>query len=102
MKVQIQAVNTEITENLEPYIQEKLDKLEKFYPKIVHAEVYLKKQEGNPDKEKIVEVEVYVPGPTIFASAKSKNYVNAMNEVTEQLRKQLIKKRELESDHRSK
>lgn len=100
MKVNIQAVKTNIPEALKPYIQEKMDKLDKFYPNIIHGDIFLKKEQGAHEKDKIVEAEIFLPGPTIFASTKADTYQAAVNELFDQLKKQLIKKRELESNHR--
>ena len=42
MKVNLQAVNFNVDRKLVDFVQEKLDKLEKYYDKIVSAEVFLK------------------------------------------------------------
>ena len=50
MKVNVQAVNFNVDRKLVDFTQERLDKLEKFYDKIVSSEVFLK-VENTSDKE---------------------------------------------------
>ena len=42
MKVNLQAVNFNVDRKLVDFVQEKLDKLEKYYDKIVSSDVFLK------------------------------------------------------------
>ena len=50
MKVNVQAVNFNVDRKLVDFIQERMDKLEKYYDKIVSAEVFLR-LENTSDKE---------------------------------------------------
>ena len=50
MKVNLQAVNFNVDRKLVDFVQEKLDKLEKYYDKIVSSDVFLK-VENTSDKE---------------------------------------------------
>ena len=49
MKVNVQAVNFDVDRKLINFTQERLDKLEKFYDRIILADVYLK-LENSSDK----------------------------------------------------
>jgi putative sigma-54 modulation protein len=61
MKVNVHAVNFSVDGKLVGYVQERMDKLEKYYDKVVFSDVYFKGETS--DKEnKIVEIKINVPG----------------------------------------
>ena len=71
-------------------IQKKLDKLETFYGRIVHANVHLK-EEGEAVKNKQVEMTLFVPGPDMFAIAEADTFEKAIAAASEKLRTQLVR-----------
>jgi putative sigma-54 modulation protein len=62
MKVNLQAVNFNVDKKLVDFVQEKIDKLEKYYDKIVSADVFLKLENTSDKENKIVEIKINVPG----------------------------------------
>ena len=56
MKVNLNAVNFTIDRKLVDFIQERMDKLEKYYDKIVSSDVFLKVEKTSDKENKIVEV----------------------------------------------
>jgi putative sigma-54 modulation protein len=48
------------------FVQDRMDKLEKYYDKVVSADVFLK-VEKTSDKNKIAEVKINVPGDDFFS-----------------------------------
>ena len=56
MKLNVQSVNFNADVKLIEFIQERLDKLEHFYSKIINADVYLKVQKTSAPENKIIEV----------------------------------------------
>ncbi|MEM6768050.1 MAG: ribosome-associated translation inhibitor RaiA [Bacteroidota bacterium] len=100
MKVQIQSLHFHAREDLKQYVQKKLSKLEQYSDKLLHAEVYLKIDDTNPKANKVAEVELFLPGPPIFSHAISGKFETAMNTVYQQLKKQLIKRKEKLSSRR--
>ena len=65
MKVSIHAVNFNIDRKLVDFVQEKLDKLEKYYDKVVSSDVYLKLENTSDKENKTAEIKIHVPGDEI-------------------------------------
>ena len=62
MKVSIHAVNFNVDGKLVGFVQERMDKLEKYYDKVVSSDVYLKVEKTSDKENKIVEVKINVVG----------------------------------------
>ena len=62
MKVNVQAVNFNVDRKLVDFIQERMDKLEKYYDKIVSAEVFLRLENTSDKENKTAEIKIIVPG----------------------------------------
>ena len=58
MKVNLQAVNFNVDRKLVDFIQERMDKLEKYYDKIVSAEVFLRLKNTSDKENKTVEIKL--------------------------------------------
>jgi putative sigma-54 modulation protein len=95
MDVKITAVHFTADQKLEAYLQQKLDKLDTFYDRIIGAEVFLRlENEGAPVKDKVVEIKLAVPGQTLFAKDTDRTFEKAADEVVENLRRQIKKHKE--------
>ena len=94
MKVSVHAVNFNIDRKLVDFVQEKLDKLEKYYDKVVSSDVYLKLESHHQVKDKAAEIKLNVPGVTLFSSETSKTFEAATDLAVESLRRQLKKYKE--------
>jgi putative sigma-54 modulation protein len=68
MKIQVNAVHFSADNSLITFIQQKLNKLETFYDRIIGGEVYLKLDKGDKKDthRKQIEVKLNLPGNTIF------------------------------------
>ena len=62
MKVTVEAPQFDPDVKLIEFIEKKLNKLEQFYDKIIHADVFLKLEPNNKPLNKIVEILISVPG----------------------------------------
>ena len=96
MKIQIEAP-WEVNEYTRSVIEEKLQKLDKFNDGIIRADVYLKMGDTLKHNDKIMEVRLHVPGPDIFAEANGDSVEKAANDISEKLRRQLVKRKEKRS-----
>jgi len=76
------------------FIREKMQKLDSFFDAVIHADVYLKEEKKNPVKGKIVKIQLFLPGPDIFAVDKADTYQKAFSFALADIRKQLIKQKE--------
>jgi len=79
MKLQIQAIRFDADEKLLAFIQQKLDKLDTFYDRIINGEVFLKlgNKETNKIHTKVIDVKLFVPGATLFVSEKGTTFEEA-------------------------
>ena len=90
MKVQVHAVHFSADQKLVSFIQRKLEKLETFYDRMVHGEVFLRL--NNEGKEnKTVEISLKVPGSRLFAKEQATSFEAATELATDALKNQLKK-----------
>ncbi|NNC96234.1 MAG: ribosome-associated translation inhibitor RaiA [Chitinophagales bacterium] len=94
MNLHIHAVNFKASDQLEEVIDEKVKKLVKHFDKIIDVDVYLKLENHQQIKDKIVELKVHVPGDVLFASEIAKTFEEALSEVVVAMKKQLGKHKE--------
>ncbi len=90
MKVQVHSIHFDADRRLIDFIQNKLDKLETFYDRLVHGEVFLRiNNEGIENKT--VEIKVKVPGTRLFAKEQARSFEAATELATDALRNQIKK-----------
>ena len=78
MKVSVHAVNFTVDKKLVDFVQERLDKLEKYYDKVVSADVFLKVEKTSEKENKIVEVKINVPGDEFLVKKQCKTFEEAL------------------------
>lgn len=100
MKWDIQTVGFHAKEDLLETTKENVMKLEKFYNPIIGAEVYLRLEYDNHQENKKVELKLNIPGEDVYAEHKSESFEHSLHESIEKVKKQLLKKKELERAHR--
>ena len=91
MHVTFQTVHFTADQKLKDYISEKLQKLEKFYPKIIESIVYLKLENSGQVKDKVIEIKLNVPGNTLIASNSDKSFEASFDDGLETIKRQLKK-----------
>lgn len=91
MTVTFQTVHFTADQKLKDYISDKLQKLDKFYPKIIQSTVYLKLENSGQIKDKIIEIKLSVPGSTVMASCTDKTFEASFDEALENIKRQLKK-----------
>ena len=74
MKVSVQSVNFNISNDLVNFIEKKVNNLEKFHDHIIDAEVYLKVQSTSEKENKIVDIRINLPGVDVVAKKQSKTF----------------------------
>jgi putative sigma-54 modulation protein len=94
MKILIEPVHFTPDDSLSDYINQKVEKLEQFYERIISATVTLKLENSGQIKDKVVEVLINVPGDSMFSSDKNKTFEEGIDKVTDALRRQLVKRKE--------
>jgi putative sigma-54 modulation protein len=99
MKVSVHAVNFTVDKKLVDFVHERLDKLEKYYDKVVSADVFLKVENISEKENKIVEVKVNVPGDDFVVKKQCKTFEEAVEIASESLERLLVKRKEKISSH---
>ncbi len=94
MKVNVHAVNFTIDKKLVHFIQERLDKLEKYYDRVVAADAFLKVENTSDKENKIVEIKIHVPGDDLIVKKQCKTFEEAVELSAESLERLLVKRKE--------
>lgn len=96
MKWDIQTVGFSAKEDLLASTKESVMKLEKYYTPIIGAEVYLRLEYDDQKENKKVEVKLNIPGEDVYAEHQSSSFEHSLHESIDKVRRQLLKKKELE------
>ena len=94
MKVNVNAVNFNVDAKLVGFIQERMDKLEKYYDKVVSSDVFLKVEKTSEKENKIAEIIIHVPGDDFMVKKQCKTFEEAIEQSAESLERLLIKRKE--------
>jgi putative sigma-54 modulation protein len=99
MKVNVHAVNFTVDGKLLDFIQERMDKLEKYYDKVVSSDVFLKVEKTSEKENKIVEVKMNVPGDDFMVKKQCKTFEEALEQSAESLERLMQKRKEKLNSH---
>ena len=94
MQIQIQSIHFNANEKLLNDTTEKLSKLEKLYDRIEKCNVILKEEKNREKKKFMVEVRLAVPKEDLFASEQAESFERALDKVSDDLKKQIIRHKE--------
>ena len=94
MKMNLQSVNFTVDQKLVNFTQNKLDKLENHYNRIIHADVFLKVQKTSGKENKITEILLSVPGDEFITKKINKTFEEGVDECVSSLERQLKKRKE--------
>jgi len=94
MRVHVQSVNFNVDKSLIDFIEAKVDNLERYYDRIIDAEVYLKVQKTSEKENKIAEVKLNIPGDELIVKKQCKTFEEGVNLAADSLRRQLCKRKE--------
>ena len=90
MEIKINAVGFSASSQLEDFIQKKISKLDKYHDGIIGSEVTLKLE--------VVEVLLNVKGQEVFAKKNAKKFEEAVDELYDVVKRQLVKIKEKERE----
>lgn len=99
MKIQIQSVNFSMDKKLGNFIEDKVGGLEKFYDRIIGAEVFLKTQNTSDKENKITEIKLNVPGDDFIVKKTEKTFEEGVSLATDSLRRSLVKLKDKQRSH---
>ena len=78
MKVSVHAVNFAVDAKLVNFVQTRVDRLEKYYDKVVCSDVYLKVENTSDKENKLVEIKLNVPGDDFVVKKQCKTFEEAV------------------------
>lgn len=99
MKLNIQSVNFNIKEALTQFIQKKFDKLDRYFDKVIDADIYLKLDNTSEKENKIIEAKLKVPGDALVVKKHGKTFEEATDLAIGSLERQLKKHKEKTKAH---
>ena len=98
MEIKINAVGFSASSQLEDFIQKKISKLDKYHDGIIGSEVTLKLEKDDNLENKVVEVLLNVKGQEVFAKKNAKKFEEAVDELYDVVKRQLVKIKENERE----
>ena len=98
MEIKINAVGFSASSQLEDFIQKKISKLDKYQDGIIGSEVTLKLEKDDNLENKVVEVLLNVKGQEVFAKKNAKKFEEAVDELYDVVKRQLVKIKEKERE----
>ncbi|RMB56284.1 ribosome-associated translation inhibitor RaiA [Dokdonia sinensis] len=94
MKVTVEAPKFDADVKLTQFINARVGKLENFYDRITHADVFLKLEPNVRPANKIVEVLVSVPGDEFIVKKMAKSFEEATDNCVQSMERILLKHKE--------
>ena len=98
MEIKINAVGFSASSQLEDFIQKKISQLDKYHDGIIGSEVTLKLEKDDNLENKVVEVLLNVKGQEVFAKKNAKKFEEAVDELYDVVKRQLVKIKEKERE----
>lgn len=94
MKVNAQSVNFNADRKLIDFVQNRLDKLDLFYDRVISSDVYLKLGNTSSKENKIVEIKVHVPKDKFVVKKQCKSFEEAVDSACSSLERRLKKRKQ--------
>src|SRR5690606_560892 len=94
MTINIQFVNLDYSVSLAEHTTKKLNKMAEKYDWLINADVFFKEEGTNPEKGKICNIKLSIPGPQILATSDEKNFEIAVKETNNDVVIQLKKRKQ--------
>lgn len=94
MKVNAQSVNFNADTKLIEFVQNRLDKLETFYDKVISSDVYLKLDNTSSKENKIAEIKLNIPRDKFVIKKQCKSFEEAVDSACSSLERKLKKRKD--------
>ena len=94
MKVNMQSVNFNADGKLIAFVQNRMNKLELFYDKVISSDVYLKVENTSVKENKIVEIKMNIPRDIFVVKKQCKSFEGALDAACNSIERKLVKKKE--------
>ena len=90
MKVRIHSIHFNADQKLITFVQQKLDRLEKYFDRFIDAEVILRLNNSSPDN-KTVEIILNIPKNQFFAKERSNTFESAIDIAVDVIKRNLLR-----------
>ncbi|MDO9001110.1 MAG: ribosome-associated translation inhibitor RaiA [Bacteroidota bacterium] len=94
MTINIQSVHFDADRKLLDFVNEKVEKLNKYYDGIINSEVTLKLDKNDNSENKVAEIRMVSAGHEFFAKKQCASFEEATDQTCEALRSQILKYKE--------
>ncbi|MFK7813248.1 MAG: ribosome-associated translation inhibitor RaiA [Maribacter sp.] len=94
MKVNAQSVNFNADTKLIEFVQNRMNKLETFYDKVISSDVYLKLDNNSSKANKIAEIKLNIPRDKFVIKKQCKSFEEAIDSACSSLERKLKKRKE--------
>lgn len=94
MNVKIQSLKFDADTKLIDFIENKLEKLDKFADDIISAAVTMRIEKDNEHGNKVAVISIDVPGEKLVAEKQTKSFEESVDMCIDALKKQIIKHKE--------
>ncbi len=94
MKVNTQSVNFNADQKLIDFIQQRMDKLDQYYDRVIKSDVFLKLENTSGKQSKIFEAIISVPGDSFIVKKVCKTFEEGADSAANSLGRQLRKRKE--------
>jgi putative sigma-54 modulation protein len=94
MNIRTQSVHFTADQKLLDYLENRLNQLEKYMDEIIDIAVILKLENSGQVRDKIVEVNLKVPGQIFVAHGSKKTFEAAIDDVQKTLKRQVKRHKE--------
>ncbi len=96
MQINITGHHVELTDSMQNYVMEKLQRIERHFDNITNVQVTLSIEK----QRQIAEAEMHVSGAQIFATNEHEDMYAAIDGLTDKLDRQVIKHKEKMKNHK--
>ncbi len=93
MKIDIQSPGFTVNPELTGFINEKVEKLSRYYGEVISCEVALRLDNSDTKENKLCEIRLAIPGNDLLASAQCKTFEEAVSNGVEIIKGQLKRKK---------
>lgn len=94
MKVNTQSVNFNADQKLIDFIQQRMDKLDQYYDRVIKSDVFLKVENTSGKQNKIFEAKISVPGDSFIVKKVCKTFEEGADSAVNSLGRQLKKRKD--------
>ena len=93
MQIKIQSPGFTVNPELTGFINEKVEKLFRYYGEVISCEVALRLDNSDTKENKLCEIRLAIPGNDLLASAQCKTFEEAVSTVVETIKRQIKRKK---------